>query len=271
MARIISVANQKGGVGKTTTVVNLAAALALKNRTVALLDIDPQGNATSGVGVDKNAVEHSMCDAFMGQASLESVLVDTEVSSLKVGPANGDLVAAEVDLTNRDNREQVLKTLIEPISSRFDYIIIDCPPSLGFLTLNALVACDSVLVPLQCEYYALEGISALMDTIEVIRAQLNSNLELEGVVPTMYDGRTNLSRQVCAEAKQFFKDGLFKTVIPRNVRISESPSFGKPIVLYDALSAGSLAYTALADELEKRRAKKTGTQSKSFLRKLVNY
>ena len=273
MGRIIALANQKGGVGKTTTVVNLAASLALKNRSVAVLDIDPQGNATSGLGVDKNAQKRSLYDVFMSSADAASVLVDTEIITLKLGTANGDLVAAEVDLAGRDGRESVLKNAIRPLTSDYDYIFIDCPPSLGFLTLNALVAADSVLVPLQCEYYALEGISALMDTIEVVRTQLNPELEIEGVVATMYDGRTNLSRQVYGEAKKYFKDALFKTPVPRNVRISESPSFGKPIVLYDAISAGALAYDALADELEKRLKKKQNANtstSSNFLKRLVS-
>lgn len=256
MGRIIAIANQKGGVGKTTTVINLAAALALKGKQVALLDIDPQGNATSGLGLDKSSFSTTMCDVFVADGEIKNALVQTEIPSLFVAPANGDLVAAEVELTNRDSREFVLKLALIAITNEFDYIFIDCPPSLGFLTLNALVAADSVIVPLQCEYYALEGISALLDTIGVIRDQLNPELEIEGVLPTMYDSRTNLSRQVCSEAKKFFKDLVFKAVIPRNVRISESPSFGKPIVLYDPISAGSLSYKSLADELEKKMKKR---------------
>lgn len=270
MGRIIAVANQKGGVGKTTTVINLASALALKGKKVAVLDIDPQGNATSGLGLDKSGIGSTMCDVFLATSNIENILAQTEIPSLYVAPANGDLVAAEVDLINKEGREFVLKLAIGVITSQFDYIIIDCPPSLGFLTLNALVAADSVIVPLQCEYYALEGISALLDTIGVIRDQLNPGLEIEGVLATMYDSRTNLSRQVCNEAKKYFKDLVFKAVIPRNVRISESPSFGKPIVLYDPVSSGSLSYKGLADELEKR-AKKRNPSGEIKTKNAVNY
>lgn len=270
MGRIIAVANQKGGVGKTTTVINLAAALAIKGKRVVLLDIDPQGNATSGLGLDKSGFSATMCDVFLSTASIENVLTSTELPSLFLAPANGDLVAAEVELINKEAREFILKSAISAITIQYDYIFIDCPPSLGFLTLNALVAADSVIVPLQCEYYALEGISALLDTIGVIRDQLNHELEIEGVLATMYDSRTNLSRQVCNEAKKFFKDLVFKSVIPRNVRISESPSFGKPIVLYDPISAGSLSYRGLADELEKK-AKKKNVSADLKTKNVANY
>ena len=249
MGKIISVVNQKGGVGKTTTSVNLSSALAVEGAKVLLVDIDPQGNASSGLGVDKFGLEATLYDVFLGVFNLSSVIVGTEMPSLWVAPANSDLVGVELELANIAGREGVLKKQLEMIREQFDYIIIDCPPSLGLLTVNALVGSDALIVPLQCEYYALEGVSALMQTVELARAELNPSLELEGVVLTMYDQRTNLSRQVEAEARQFFGDKLFQTIIPRNVRLSESPSFGKPIFLYDGDSAGAKAYLSLAGEL----------------------
>jgi chromosome partitioning protein len=257
MARIIAIANQKGGVGKTTTAVNLSSALALMGRKVLVVDVDPQGNATSGLGIDKNSVEATLYDVFLGACSLSSVIVNTEQSSVSaylwVAPANNDLVGAEVELTSMPGRETILRRQLEPLRSQFDYIFIDCPPSLGQLTVNALVAADTLLVPLQCEYYALEGISALMQTVKLARQQLNPNLGLEGVVLTMFDNRTNLSRQVASEARVFFGHSVFETVVPRNVRLSESPSFGKPIFYYDNESVGAAAYHALAAELERRQ------------------
>ena len=254
MGKIIVVANQKGGVGKTTTSVNLSSALALLERKVLLIDIDPQGNATSGLGIDKNGQEASLYDVFLGIFSLSSVIVSTEQASLWVAPANNDLVGAEVELSGINGRETILSRQLEPLREQFDYIFIDCPPSLGQLTINALVAADSILVPLQCEYYALEGISALMQTVKLARERLNPNLGLEGVVLTMYDGRTNLAKQVAAEAKSFFGHSVFETVIPRNIKLSESPSFGKPIFSYDEFSSGAIAYKALAVEIEERQA-----------------
>ncbi len=253
MGRVISIVNQKGGVGKTTTAVNLSSALARMNRKVLLVDIDPQGNASSGLGVDKNGLEATLYDVFVGIFSLSSIIVGTAQNSLWVAPANTDLVGAEVELVGVPGRELVLKNQLERLRSQFDYIFIDCPPSLGLLTLNALVASESVLVPLQSEYYALEGISALMQTITLARQELNPHLELEGVVLTMYDGRTNLARQVGNEARKFFGDSVFKTVVPRNIRLSECPSFGQPIFLYDEKSVGAEAYSSLALELERRR------------------
>ena len=252
MARIIAIANQKGGVGKTTTSVNLSSALAMMGRKVLVVDIDPQGNATSGFGIDKHGLEATLYDVFLGVFSLSSVIVGAEQDSLWVAPSNHDLVGAEVELSNTPGREGILRNQLEHVSSQFDYIFIDCPPSLSLLTINALVAAQSLLVPLQCEYYALEGISALMQTVKLARQELNPNLGLEGVVLTMYDGRTNLARQVCSEARSFFGHGVFNTIIPRNVRLSESPSFGKPIFLYQPESAGASAYRALAEELEER-------------------
>lgn len=252
MGRVIAVVNQKGGVGKTTTTVNLASACAVLGRKVLVVDIDPQGNATSGLGIDKNGLEATLYDVFLGVFSLSSVVVGSEQNSLWVAPSNSDLVGVEVELSGVPGREHRLKNQLNRLRTQFDYIFLDCPPSLGLLTLNALVAANSVLVPLQCEYYALEGISSLMQTIAIARQQLNKELELEGVVLTMYDGRTNLARQVGNEARKHFGEAVFKTVIPRNVRLSEAPSFGKPIFLYDPQSLGAQAYQDLALELEER-------------------
>ena len=252
MGRVIAVVNQKGGVGKTTTTVNLASACAVLGRKVLVVDIDPQGNATSGLGIDKNGLEATLYDVFLGVFSLSSVVVGSEQNSLWVAPSNSDLVGVEVELSGVPGREHRLKNQLNRLRTQFDYIFLDCPPSLGLLTLNALVAANSVLVPLQCEYYALEGISSLMQTIAIARQQLNKELELEGVVLTMYDCRTNLARQVGNEARKHFGEAVFKTVIPRNVRLSEAPSFGKPIFLYDPQSLGAQAYQDLALELEER-------------------
>ena len=252
MGRVIAIVNQKGGVGKTTTAVNLSAALAVAGRKVLVIDIDPQGNATSGLGVDKNGLEATLYDVFLGVFSLSSVIVGTEQNSLWVAPSNSDLVGVEVELSGVPGREHRLKNQLSRLRTQFDYIFLDCPPSLGLLTLNALVAANSVLVPLQCEYYALEGISSLMQTIAIARQELNKELELEGVVLTMYDGRTNLARQVGNEARKHFGEAVFRTLIPRNVRLSEAPSFGKPIMLYDPQSIGAEAYQDLAMELEER-------------------
>ncbi|MDD2943803.1 MAG: AAA family ATPase [bacterium] len=253
MARVIAVANQKGGVGKTTTSVNLSSALALKGKRVLVIDIDPQGNATSGLGIDKFGVDGSLYEVFSGVFNLSSVILGTELPSLWLAPAHSDLVGAEVELSSTPGRELILKKEIARLNAQFDYIFIDCPPSLSLLTVNAFTAADSILVPLQCEYYALEGITSLMQTIEIARKQLNPHLELEGVVLTMYDGRTNLSRQVVHEAREFFREKLFQTIIPRNVRLSECPSFGRPIFLHDPSSLGAGAYEALAEEFQRRR------------------
>ena len=252
MGRVIAVVNQKGGVGKTTTAVNLSSACAALGRKVLVIDIDPQGNATSGLGVDKNGLEATLYDVFLGVFSLSSVIVGTEQNSLWVAPSNSDLVGVEVELSGVPGREHRLKNQLTRLRTQFDYIFLDCPPSLGLLTLNALVAANSVLVPLQCEYYALEGVSSLMQTIAIARQELNKELELEGVVLTMYDGRTNLARQVGTEARKHFGEAVFRSVIPRNVRLSEAPSFGKPIFLYDPQSIGADAYRDLALELEER-------------------
>jgi chromosome partitioning protein len=262
MARVIAITNQKGGVGKTTTSINLAAALALRNRKVLLIDIDPQGNATSGLGINKADLNSTIYDVFANGAELASIIVPTNHASLLLAPSSSNLVGVELEVSQKQGREAILKTEISKVSSQFDYILIDCPPSLGIMTVNAIVASNSLLIPLQTEYYALEGVSALMETVKLAREQLNPALELEGVILTMYDGRTNLARQVEQEAENFFGDFVFNTPIPRNVRLSECPSFGQSIFEYDANSAGALSYKLVAEELEKRRSKADKEEAK---------
>jgi chromosome partitioning protein len=252
MKRVIAVANQKGGVGKTTTAVNLAASLAATRRKVLLVDADPQGNATMGCGVDKRALERSLTDVLLGDVSAADAIKIVEQGSFAVLPGNQDLVAAEVQLLTRIGREVQLRNALKPIRHLYDVILVDCPPSLNLLTLNALVAADTVLVPMQCEYYALEGLTALMDTIEQIRASVNPELRLEGILRTMFDPRNNLSNEVSAQLIQHFGDKVFRTVIPRNVRLAEAPSFGKAAMYHDKDSRGALAYLALAGELIRR-------------------
>lgn len=256
MGKIIAIANQKGGVGKTTTAVNLAACLGKLGKSVLLCDIDPQGNASSGVGVDPKTVEESVYDVLINDLSAKTAVKKTDFENLWVLPANIDLAGAELELVAKPNREFVLKNALDEIKFQFDYIIIDCPPSLGLITLNSLAAADTVLVPIQCEYYALEGLSQLTNTIKMVKKSINPELELEGVVLTMFDARTNLSIQVVDEVKKFFRDKVFKTVIPRNVRLSEAPSFGEPIIEYDRTSRGAECYTNLAQEMIKRNKKR---------------
>ena len=250
MGKIISVANQKGGVGKTTTTVNLSTLLAKKGKKVLLIDTDPQGNATSGLGVSKD-VELSVYDILIGDTEFDETLQETAIKNLKVCPSNISLAGAEVQLVSMMSREQRLKTKLDKIKDQYDYILIDCPPSLGLVTLNAFTASDSVLIPVQCEYFALEGLGQLLNTVNLVKKHLNKNLEIEGALLTMYDARTNLSNQVVKEVKKYFEDKVYKTVIPRNVRLSEAPSYGMPITVYDPRSKGAKAYEKFAKELLK--------------------
>ena len=250
MGKIIAIANQKGGVGKTTTSVNLSALLAKKGKKVVLIDADPQGNATSGLGVDKD-VEKSLYDVLINEEPVAGTLQDTVEKNLKICPSNMNLAGAEVELVSQMSREHRLKEQLEGIKDKFDYIFIDCPPSLGLITLNSFTAADSVLIPVQCEYYALEGLGQLLNTINLVKKHLNKSLEIEGALLTMYDIRTNLSNQVVKEVKKYFDDKVYKTVIPRNVRLSEAPSFGMPITMYDPKSKGARSYEKLAKEILK--------------------
>lgn len=249
MGRIVAVVNQKGGVGKTTTAVNLAACLAKTGKKVLLVDIDPQGNSTSGLGIDKRRCEKTVYDCLINEEKMENVSVNTDYENLSVCPSNLDLSGAEIELISVMGRENRLKESLLSAREIFDYIIIDAPPSLGLITINTLTAADSVIIPVQCEFYALEGVSQLIETIKRIKKALNPNLYIQGIIMTMYDARTNLAMQVVDEVKRFFPGKVYKTIIPRNVRISEAPGFGKPVIYYDESSKGAEAYTELALEL----------------------
>lgn len=249
VGRIIAVANQKGGVGKTTTAVNLSACLAELGMRVLLVDIDPQGNATSGLGIDRKSVKASVYDVLLDDMSPLEAMTETRVSRLRVVPATIDLAGAEIELVPRISRENRLKRALHPVKDQFDFVLMDCPPSLGLLTINALTAADSILIPIQCEYYALEGLTQLMDTFRLVREALNPDLEVEGVLLTMFDGRTNLSIQVVEDVKRFFKGKVYRSIITRNVRLSEAPSHGVPITMYDPRSKGAEAYMELAREV----------------------
>jgi len=252
MGKIISLANQKGGVGKTTTTINLAASLAVLEQKVLIIDADPQANATSGLGFDLKNVQSSIYECIVDEIEAEKVILKTDIANLDIIPSHIDLVGAEIEMLNLPNREKVLKNAIEHLKNVYDFIFIDCSPSLGLITVNALTASDSIIIPVQCEYFALEGLGKLLNTIKIIQNRLNKNLEIEGFLLTMFDGRLNLSNQVYEEVKRHFQDMVFETVIQRNVKLGEAPSYGKPVILYDASSKGSINHMNLAREILQR-------------------
>jgi chromosome partitioning protein len=264
MSRVIAIANQKGGVGKTTTAINLGACLAVAEKKTLIVDIDPQGNATSGLGIQRGEVERSVYDILVEGADVESARRrEVHFPFLDLVPSTRDLVGAEVELVNLQERELVLRRALQEVRDEYDYILVDCPPSLGLLTLNTMAAADAVLIPIQCEFYALEGLSQLLNTVRLVQRNLNPHLEIDGVLLTMFDQRLNLSRQVAEEAKEYFGDRVYETFIPRNVRLAEAPSFGKPIVLYDILSAGAQAYLNLAREVIARDSRRAASKPSS--------
>lgn len=253
MGRIIAIANQKGGVGKTTTSINLSSCIAAKGKKVLVVDIDPQGNTTSGYGIEKNDLDNTIYELMLGDCSIEDCIIKDVIENISILPSNVNLAAAEIELIGVDKKEYILKNEIDWVKDIYDYIIIDCPPSLSLLTVNAMTTADSVLVPIQCEYYALEGLSQLIHTVNLVKERLNPNLEMEGVVFTMYDSRTNLSAQVVENVKSHLNQKVYRTVIPRNIRLAEAPSYGQPINIYDPKSAGAESYLALAEEVIDRK------------------
>ena len=262
MGRIIAIANQKGGVGKTTSAVNLAASLAVAEKRTLLVDADPQANATSGVGIERDRLRLTLYEVLLdGRPLSEVIRKGVHFPALDVAPASRDLVGAEVELVSRPHRESIMRRALETVRGGYDYILIDCPPSLGMLTLNMLAAADAVIIPIQCEYYALEGLSQLLNTVRLVQRSFNPRLAIDGVLLTMYDARLNLSRQVAEEAKEYFGARMFKTVIPRNVRLAEAPSFGKPILTYDVLSIGAQTYLGVAEELIQRTQNRTSAEA----------
>ncbi len=258
MGKIISITNQKGGVGKTTTAINISASLAVAEKKVLLVDMDPQGNATSGCGIDKRSLKTTIYDAMIGGMGLKEIIVPTDLRYFQVIPAGIDLIGAEIELIEVEKREFVLRQVLEPLRDDFNFIILDCPPSLGLLTINALTAADSVIIPVQCEFFALEGLSQVLRTIELVRKSLNSALDIEGILLTMFDSRNNLSHQVAQEIKDHFKDKVFNSIIPRNVALGEAPSHGKPIITYNINSRGAQSYLGLALEVMKNDKKGVG-------------
>ena len=255
MSRIIAIANQKGGVGKTTTAINLSSCLAEAGKKVLTIDLDPQGNMTSGLGVDKNELENTVYELMLDECSIKESMADTVVEGMKIIPSNVNLAGAEIELLGINEKEYILKNAVDYIRDDYDFIIIDCPPSLGLITVNALTASDSILIPIQCEYYALEGLTQLMQTVRTVKRLYNSSIAVEGVLLTMYDSRLNLTNQVVGEIKKYFADKVFRSTVPRSVRISEAPSYGEPICYYDKANRGTLAYQRVAEELLERNRK----------------